>query len=79
MPAIATRHCDLPEIVRPGHTGWLCEEGDVKGLAAALCEASDRRDLVARYGVAARALVEERYDADRISLDAVYDQVLGRS
>lgn len=34
VPVIATRAGGLPEVVRSGETGFLCEVGDVKGMAA---------------------------------------------
>ena len=37
-PVISTRISGIPELVINNRTGWLCEPGDVKGLADA-CEA----------------------------------------
>lgn len=50
MPLIASRHCDIPEIVVDGQTGWLCEERDIAELTNALLSAA--RDPVqrARFG-----------------------------
>lgn len=36
LPVVASRCGGIPEIVRPGSTGWLVERGDVAGLARAL-------------------------------------------
>ncbi len=32
LPVIATRHAGIPEVVVPGQTGFLCEEGDVSQM-----------------------------------------------
>lgn len=32
MPVVSTRHCDIPEVIIHGKTGWLAEERDVNGL-----------------------------------------------
>ncbi len=36
LPVVATRVGGVPELVRPGRTGWLVDPGDAPGLAAAL-------------------------------------------
>lgn len=75
MPMIATRHCDIPEIVVPGETGWLVPERDTDALAAALLDAAACPAALAGYGRRARRLVEEKYDARRNPLDAVYERL----
>ena len=62
MPVVATRHCDIPEVVQDGRSGLLAEEKDVDGLAghlAALCEDPSRWMEMARAG---RAHIEARFD-----------------
>jgi colanic acid/amylovoran biosynthesis glycosyltransferase len=78
MPILGTRHCDIPEVVEPGRTGWLVPERDVDALTAALLDVAARPDVLPAYGRAARALVEAKYDARRDTLDTVYDAVLAR-
>ena len=36
LPVVATRHAGIPEVVLDGSTGFLVEEGDVKGMTAAI-------------------------------------------
>jgi colanic acid/amylovoran biosynthesis glycosyltransferase len=74
MPAIATRHCDIPEVVIDGRTGWLCEERDEAGLAAAILGAAEA-DLEP-MSHAARALIAERYDIRKQTLAVAYDGIL---
>lgn len=78
MPIIATRHCDIPEVVVHGETGWLCSEKSVEELEAALEEAWEERFSLGRIGRAARRLVEARYDGRRNTLDPIYADVLAR-
>jgi colanic acid/amylovoran biosynthesis glycosyltransferase len=76
MPLIGSRHCDIPEILVGGQTGWLCEERDVAGLATALVSAA--RDPVrrARFGRNARRRVEQRFNISQLSWDALYHEAL---
>jgi colanic acid/amylovoran biosynthesis glycosyltransferase len=76
MPILATRHCDIPEIVRDGKTGWLVSERSADEIEAALRKiVRDPSDLEA-FGRSARALVEANYDIRSMRLDPVYDRVL---
>jgi colanic acid/amylovoran biosynthesis glycosyltransferase len=76
MPILATRHCDIPEIVRDGKTGWLVSERSADEIEAALRNiVRDPSDLEA-FGRSARALVEANYDIRSMRLDPVYDRVL---
>ena len=76
MPLIASRHCDIPEIVIEGQTGWLCEERDIAGLTTALIQAA--RDPVqrARFARNARSRVEQRFDIIQHTWDHLYHETL---
>ena len=76
MPIIATRHCDIPELVIEGETGWLADERDVDALVAAIADALRNPELVTRRGESARKRVEEHYDGRRTTLDEIYRSVL---
>jgi colanic acid/amylovoran biosynthesis glycosyltransferase len=77
MPIIATRHCDIPQLVLEGRTGWLADERDVDGLVAAIESALASPQAVVERGASARRHVEEHYDGRRVTLDGVYHAVLG--
>jgi colanic acid/amylovoran biosynthesis glycosyltransferase len=79
MPIIATRHCDIPELVVEGETGWLADERDVDALVAAIDDALRNPELVTRLGGNARRRVEEHYDGRRTTLDEIYRSVLERT
>lgn len=76
MPLIASNHCDIPDIVIDGHSGWLCKEHDIAGLEAALLSAA--RDPVQRasFGRNARKLVEEGFDLSHHTWDGLYREAL---
>lgn len=58
---VATTVGGVPEVVRPGATGWLVPPRDCKALAAALTDALSDREATDRLGEAGRALVSESY------------------
>ena len=39
VPVVATRVCGIPEMVRPGETGWLVPPEDPQALAQAISQA----------------------------------------
>jgi N-acetyl-alpha-D-glucosaminyl L-malate synthase BshA len=54
VPVVATRVGGLPEVVRDGETGFLCEVGDVDGMAAValdLLRNPDRWQAMSKLGV----------------------------
>jgi D-inositol-3-phosphate glycosyltransferase len=64
-PVVATSVFGLPDVVREGETGWLCEPRDLTALAEALDRAlasspQERR----RIGLAGRRLVERRHSLE---------------
>lgn len=76
MPIVSSRHCDIPEVVIDGETGWLCDEGDVAALEAALREAVNRPERLAELGSAGRRLIESKYDIRQQTLDRIYETLL---
>jgi glycosyltransferase involved in cell wall biosynthesis len=61
LPVITTRVGQPAVSVRPGHTGWLCDVGDVDALAAAMVALVGDPEAAADMGRAARTFVLERY------------------
>lgn len=63
MPIVSSRHCDIPEIVLDGETGWLAAERDTGGildcLRRCLNQAPDWNAVLA----AGRRRIETEYDA----------------
>lgn len=78
-PVVATRAGGLPDKVRPGETGWLVEPGSPIALAGALADALQHGDdVLARYGAAGRALVEDAFAWPVVAaqLEALYDTLV---
>ncbi|MFO1140199.1 MAG: glycosyltransferase [Paracoccus sp. (in: a-proteobacteria)] len=62
-PIIATYIAGIPELVRPGHEGWLVPAGDAGALAETmLVAAASDRETLCRLGASARARVIQRHD-----------------
>ena len=61
---VGTRHCDIPQVIIDGQTGYLCESGDIDGIASVLAqvasEASQARALTRR----GRQHVETSFSTD---------------
>ncbi len=76
MPILATRHCDIPEVVQDGKTGWLVEEKDVDALEGVLRGIVQDPSVLGGLGTAGRRLVEQKYDIQEIRLDPLYDRVI---
>lgn len=79
LPAIATRHAGIPELVRDGESGWLVAEHDVEGLARVLIEFCHQPQRWAEMGHAGRRLVEAEFNAavQARRIEALYDEALG--
>lgn len=65
-PVIGARIGGVPEMVRPGVTGWLFESGDVEQLADVLAQVARTNDAdVARLGHTARSVVAQEFAQSR--------------
>lgn len=76
MPILATRHCDIPEVVRDNETGWLVSERNADEIEATLRNIVRDPSMLHAFGCEARKLVEEKYDIRTMRLDSVYDRML---
>lgn len=81
VPTIASAVGGLPELVRPGETGWLVPARDPNSLRDAVLEAlgdqAHARKLAVRGGELARQLFDVRHTAKEVL--AFYGQVLSTS
>lgn len=78
MPVVSTLHCDIPNVVIDGETGYLAPEGDVRALAEQLRRAFQSQGRWAVLGSAARRRVEEEFDAAKQGrrLASLYQEAL---
>lgn len=60
---VGTNHCDIPEIVRDGETGWLADERDIEGLENCFRRMIDQRQLWNKIARRGRDDVEARFNA----------------
>jgi len=59
LPVIATKAGGIPEIAKDKVNGILCEIGDAKGLANAVCELADSKELRKFYWENSMKMVQE--------------------
>ena len=78
-PIVATRHADIPYVVREGESALLADEGDVDGLAAALVRVASAPEKWPEMARAGRAHIEANHDVTKevLRLEAVYDEMMG--
>lgn len=62
MPVVATRHCDIPEVVQDGVTGFLADERDTDGLMKCLDRLFSQPDMWGRLAHNARQHIEKSFD-----------------
>jgi len=65
LPAVATLHADIPDVVSDGVGGLLSPEGDVKALAANVVRLGREPELLLRLSLGAAAHVRDAFTADR--------------
>jgi colanic acid/amylovoran biosynthesis glycosyltransferase len=69
LPILATRHDDIPQVVREGHSALLSDEGDVGGLAANITRLAAEPARWGSMGRAGRAHIEARHDVRELAAD----------
>lgn len=79
-PVVATRVGGTPEALQDGETGLLVPPGDSGAIAAAVARLLDDRELAARLGRAARALIETRFSVDQMvrATETLYTDLLAK-
>ena len=78
MPLVSTRHCDIPEVIQDGETGFLAEERDVQGLVHHLRWLIENRNSWTPFLEKSRKHVEREYNAEiqGRKLANIYKEVL---
>lgn len=65
-PVVASDVGGIPEIIRPGETGWLVPAGDPGALAGAILEALADQPRAQRMGEQGRKMIEADFSLDRM-------------
>lgn len=65
LPVVSSRIAAIPELVRHGETGLLCERGDDACFVSSIERLLDDPALRQTMGLGARRYVEERFNPDR--------------
>jgi len=76
MPAIASRHCDIPEVVQDRVSGILVAERDVEGLSREMLELASSPEVWFEMGRAGRKHIEQKYNLRKQikRLEMIYDE-----
>lgn len=79
VPVVATAVSGLPEVIRPGETGWLVPPGDPRALAQAVMEALTDPVEARRRARAGRELVAREFNSQKNygQLKACFEKVAG--
>jgi colanic acid/amylovoran biosynthesis glycosyltransferase len=77
MPVLSTRHCDIPEVIQDGESGFLVGERDVDGLVDSLQWIIEHADEWGHFVKHARKRIEKEYNAvtQGIRLSEIYKEV----
>lgn len=78
MPIVSTFHCDIPEVVVDGESGFLVQEKDTNGLAERLEHLINHPELWESMGKAGRKHVEKEFNIVKqaAKLESIYDSLL---
>lgn len=78
MPIISTTHCDIPQVVIHGETGFLADEHDPAQLTEFLRWLDQHPEQWATMGEKARAHIEQHFDAAQQgkNLATLYTEIL---
>jgi colanic acid/amylovoran biosynthesis glycosyltransferase len=78
MPIVSTFHCDIPEVVIDGVSGFLVPEKDVNALAERLEHLITHPELWESMGRAGRVHIEKEFNSitQAAKLEAFYDSLL---
>lgn len=81
MPVVSTFHCDIPEVVIDGKSGYLVPERDSAALADKLKDLIFNPGIWAEMGEFSRPHIEENYDVRKQGrrLEYIYDKFAQRN
>jgi glycosyltransferase involved in cell wall biosynthesis len=77
VPVASNLPSGIPEVVTPGVTGFRPEAGDIGGFADAIAHLAGNRQALGSMSAAVRALIADRYDATRCTVE--YQRLFARA
>ena len=79
MPVVSTRHCDIPQVILDGRTGWLADEHDISGLVGHLRWLIEHPQQWNTRTDPGRKHIEANFDIrlQAESLESIYQKVAG--
>ena len=79
LPAVATEHGGIPEVIQNGTTGFLCPEGDWQGISEALLRLAEDPGLQARIALAGAEFVSREFSAEKqiANIENLYREAMG--
>lgn len=77
MPILSTKHCDIPEVVIDGESGYLVPERNIEALKEKLEFLVLNPALWEKIGAAGRRHIENNYNLEKqiLRLEEIYDKV----
>jgi len=78
MPILSTYHCDIPEVVKNGESGYLVPERDINALTERLEFLVYNPEIWAKMGKVGRGHIESNYNVKRQveKLEEIYDKII---
>jgi colanic acid/amylovoran biosynthesis glycosyltransferase len=78
MPIVSTLHCDIPEVILDGKSGFLVPEKDADALSAQLEYLVTHPEKWEEMGRAGRKHIEQEYDAKKqaLKLEKIYTSLI---
>ncbi|WP_417857396.1 glycosyltransferase [Xanthomarina gelatinilytica] len=65
IPVISTFHAGIPDVIKNGETGLLCEEHDVYGMAANMLALLENIELAKEFGRAGKENILKNFSMER--------------
>jgi len=72
LPVISTYHAGIPDVVKHGDTGLLCDEGDVDTMAENMIKILKNKELAKEMGAKAKDRIEKYFAMD-IHINNLYN------